>query len=162
MSGDAEMMRYITRGKTWTGQAVDEFLSRQQRHLANHGVCFGAVGLRECDTAIGLAGMQPHDDGRFELGWWIWKAHWGRGYATEAMQPFITHARDAMRLDCLVAVIDPSNKASQRVAAKLGFHYLCTRSARETIATREDIPIGYYRLNLGASNTAASAMRSPT
>src|SRR5690606_40388866 len=81
MVHDPDMMRYITHGRTWADDEVDELLERQVRHLRNHGICFGAVELLATGEVIGLVGMQPHDDGQFVLGWWIWKAHWGRGYA---------------------------------------------------------------------------------
>lgn len=148
MVRDPDMMRHIARGRTWTDEQVDELLERQARHLAEHGVCFGAVELMATGEVIGLAGMQRLDDCRFELGWWIWKAHWGRGYATEAAQAFVTHARDVMGLDQLVAVIDPPNAASIRVAERLGMAFESLRSARETLARREDVPVACYVMNL--------------
>ena len=151
MVRDPEMMRYITQGRTWADEEVDELLNRQARHLENHGVCFGAVELRATGEVIGLVGLQPHDDGQFELGWWIWKEHWGRGYATEAAQAFVSHAREVMGLDRLVAVIDPPNAASIKVAEHLGMAFECIKSAAETLARREDIPIAYYGMKLRAS-----------
>jgi [ribosomal protein S5]-alanine N-acetyltransferase len=148
MVRDPDMMRYITHGRTWADDEVDELLERQARHLRNHGICFGAVELLATGEVIGLVGMQPHDDGQFELGWWIWKAHWGRGYATEAARAFIAHARDVMGLDRLVAVIDPPNTASIKVAEHLGMSFECIKSATDTIAMRPDIPIAYYGVDL--------------
>jgi [ribosomal protein S5]-alanine N-acetyltransferase len=148
MVRDPEMMRFITRGRTWADEEVDELLARQARHLRNHGICFGAVVLAGTEQVIGMVGMQPHDDGQFELGWWIWKAHWGMGYATEAAGAFIEHARNVMRLERLVAVIDPPNIASIKVAEKLGMQFECIKSARETISKRDDMPIAYYGMAL--------------
>jgi [ribosomal protein S5]-alanine N-acetyltransferase len=148
MVRDPEMMRYVTQGRTWSDEAVDEMLERQQRQLAKHGVCFGAAELRESGEVIGLVGLQQLDDGEFELGWWIWKDHWGQGFATEAARAFVDHARDVMGLKTLVAVIDPPNTASKAVAEKLGLRFECIKSARETIARREDMPISFYRMQL--------------
>jgi len=148
MTGDAEMMRHVGSGRAWTGDQVDALLERQIRHLTRHGVCFGAVELKASGLAIGLAGFQQHDDGLFELGWWIWKTHWGKGYATEAALACVDHARELMGLDCLVAIIDPDNIASRRVAEKIGMQFVDIRSARTTIAAREDLPVAYYRLDL--------------
>lgn len=148
MVRDPEMMRYVTQGRTWSDEAIDEMLERQQGHLAKHGVCFGAAELRETGEVIGLVGLQQLDDGEFELGWWIWKEHWGQGFATEAARAFVDHARDVMGLKTLVAVIDPPNAASKAVAEKLGLRCECIKSARETIARREDMPIAFYRMQL--------------
>lgn len=146
MVRDADMMRYVTQGRTWSDDAIDEMLERQQRHLAQHGVCFGATELKSTGEVIGLVGLQQLDGGDFELGWWIWKAHWGQGFATEAARAFVAHARDVMGLETLVAVIDPPNAASCAVAEKLGLRFESIKSARETLARREDLPIAFYRM----------------
>jgi [ribosomal protein S5]-alanine N-acetyltransferase len=148
MARDPDMMRYITQGRAFSDEEVDELLERQARHLKAHGVCFAAVELLETAQVIGLVGLQPHDDGQFELGWWIWKSCWGRGYASEAAAAFVEYARDVMGLERLVAVIDPLNAASARVAEKLGLRFEDIRSARETIAARPDMPIAYYGMSL--------------
>ncbi len=146
MVRDPEMMRYVTQGRTWSDEAVDEMLERQGRHLANHGVCFGAAEVTKTGEVIGLVGMQQLDDGDFELGWWIWKEHWGQGYATEAGRAFVEHARDVMGLKTLVAVIDPPNVASKTVARKLGLEFESKKRACETISRRDDQIIDFYRV----------------
>jgi len=152
MTSDPDMMRFIS-GRPWTRAQVDELLERQQRHLAAHGVCFGAVELAANGEIAGLAGMQPMDDGDFELGWWIWKGYWGRGLASDAAAPFIEHGR-RMGLKRLWAVIDPPNTASVRVAEKLGMRYDRTVPACETIATRGEKPVAIYRIDLDADRPA--------
>ena len=116
MATDLDMMRFVT-GRAWPADQIDEFLTRQQRHIRNHGVCFGAVELAERMQVVGVVGMQPLDGtdfrGDFELGWWIWKDFWGQGLALEAITPFVTHARN-MGLKRVLAVIDPPNSASIR------------------------------------------------
>ena len=150
MATDLDMMRFIT-GHAWPAEQIDEFLARQRRHIRNHGVCFGAVELTDRMQVIGIAGMQPlgagEFHGEFELGWWIWKDFWGQGMALEAIRPFITHARN-MGLRRLLAVIDPPNAASIRVAEKLGMHFDRTVSARATIDTREDKTVSVYAIDL--------------
>lgn len=151
MATDVEMMRFVTSGRPWSDAQIDEFLERQQRHIHNHGICFGAAVLNSTETIIGLAGMQPLDgarfDGDFELGWWIWKENWGRGYAVEATAPFVVHARN-MGLSRLFAVIDPPNSASIRVAEKLGMRFERRMSAHDTATAREDKPIALYVMDL--------------
>lgn len=149
MVADAEMMRHLTQGRTWRADEVDEFLARQARHLAGHGCCMGALVLTATDEVVGVAGIQPLDlPGEYELGWWVWKDHWGRGYATEAAQALVAHARDVMGLKRVVAVIDPPNTASVRVAEKVGMRFERIVSARETVARRDDIPVAIYALDL--------------
>jgi RimJ/RimL family protein N-acetyltransferase len=55
-----------------------------------------------------------------EIGWALVRAHWGRGYATEAARAVRDWARAERGYDRLISLIDPANVASQRVAERLG------------------------------------------
>jgi RimJ/RimL family protein N-acetyltransferase len=149
MVADPDMMRHLTHGRAWRPDEVDEFMARQARHLAGHGCCMGALVARDTGEVVGVAGIQPLDaPGEYEFGWWVWKDHWGRGYATEAARALAAHARGTMRLPHIHAVIDPHNTASIRVAERVGMRFVRVASARDTVARREDIPVAYYMLAL--------------
>ncbi len=146
-TSDSEMMRYVSHGKSWTASDVDEFLQRQQRHLDNHGYCIGAMTHRDDDQVIGLAGLQPlGSTGETELAWWVWKAYWGRGYATEAARAMVEHAFNTVGLSRLVAIVDPPNLASIRVMEKLGMHHEGRRNAHELEPRHPDIEVEMYVL----------------
>jgi RimJ/RimL family protein N-acetyltransferase len=147
LTGDSEMMHYLTDGRVWSDDEIDEFYARQQGHQANHGICMGLMLERSSGDAAGVAGLQPLDDGTFELGWWVWKAYWGQGFASEAGRALIRHARETMQLNEVFAVIDPANQASIRVAEKIGMHYQCQKRACETVARRGERPVSIYHLN---------------
>jgi RimJ/RimL family protein N-acetyltransferase len=55
-----------------------------------------------------------------ELGWALIRAHWGRGYATEAAAAIREWAHESRSIDRLVSLISPDNVRSQRVAERLG------------------------------------------
>jgi ribosomal-protein-alanine N-acetyltransferase len=155
MTGDADMMRYLSQGQPWSDERIDELAGRIDAHRARHGISFGALEWRASGEVVGLSGLQQLDSGEFELGWWIWKDYWGQGLAIEGTRPFVDHARDAMGLDRLVAVIDPGNAASRRVAEKLGMSFEGIKSARETMAMRPDEPIAFYAMALGRAGETA-------
>src|SRR5574337_1997448 len=116
-AGDAEMMRYISRGQGWDAARVDAWLARQARNLAQHNCCMGAAVLKQTGEIIGVGGIQPLEQaGVFELGWWIWKDWWNQGLATEMARGFVEHAFNIMKLSQVVAIVDPPNQASRRVA----------------------------------------------
>lgn len=73
------------------------------------GMLIGACGY---DTEAG--------DGQAEIGYWIGKPYWGRGYATEAASAVVraAFAAGVKRLTCCHFT---DNQASARVIAKLGF-----------------------------------------
>ena len=68
---------------------------------------------------IGSAGISRDGDD-VELGYWIARAHWGQGYATEAARAVLSQAR-ALGHKQLVASHFVDNPASGRVLRKVGF-----------------------------------------
>lgn len=152
MVADPEMMRFITSGRVWREDEIDELVQRQARHLAGYGFCMGPLLLNGTEEVIGIAGLQPLDlDGEVELGWWVWKDHWGKGYATEAGAALVRYGFEMLGLERLVAVIEPGNSASIRVAEKIGMRFERRMSARETVARREDIEIAFYAVTAPAA-----------
>jgi len=75
--------------------------------------------------AAGVAGprLTPQQvDGvtEIEVGYHVRACLQGRGLATEAAAACRDHARDVLEVDRLIAIIDPRNQPSQRVAENLG------------------------------------------
>ncbi|MEM7053366.1 MAG: GNAT family N-acetyltransferase [Pseudomonadota bacterium] len=144
MCRDVDMMRFVTKGRPMTDKEIKQLFKRQKRHLRQHRVCFFAMELIETNQVVGLAGLQPLDNGDFEIGWWVWKDHWGYGYASEAGTALIDYARSELKLARIFAIIDPENNASIGVAEKLGLRLECQKLASETISTRPNWVINYY------------------
>ncbi|CAN5560290.1 GNAT family N-acetyltransferase [soil metagenome] len=56
-----------------------------------------------------------------EIGFILHPDHWGQGLAYEAVSVLVPRAFDRFDVPVLTADIDPRNRASQRLLAKLGF-----------------------------------------
>ena len=56
-----------------------------------------------------------------EIGYWIWKEFWNKGYATEAVRLMLKYAFEYLNLNKIWARVMEPNKASQRVLEKNGF-----------------------------------------
>ena len=69
---------------------------------------------------IGCIGIEQEDGQEAELGYWISRSHWGKGYATEAGRAILDTAR-AFRHQHIVASHFVDNPASGSVLRKLGF-----------------------------------------
>src|SRR5215210_6982620 len=69
---------------------------------------------------VGGCGLGAKPSGAVELGYWIARPYWGRGYASEAATAVIDIAR-TLRLPRLVGSYFLDNPASGRVLEKLGF-----------------------------------------
>ena len=56
----------------------------------------------------------------YEIGWHIYQESWGKGYATEAALKIMDYGFYTLNLPALIAIIDPKNTASLKIAQKLG------------------------------------------
>lgn len=80
------------------------------------------IAPRGGGAPVGSVGIGLHDEGsRGELGFWIGRAHWGQGYASEATARMVAFARDALEVPRITATATVGNAASRRVLEKLGF-----------------------------------------
>jgi RimJ/RimL family protein N-acetyltransferase len=97
-------------------------LERKLDHVREHGFGMMAVTERESGELYGFAGLQHLEGGPdVEIGYYLARAAWGRGLATELGQALVDTAFGTLGLERLVAVVRPENTASQGVLAKLGF-----------------------------------------
>lgn len=95
----------------------------QQLRVEGRAACFGICVHqgRELIGCIGLEILREH--GRAELGYWIGKPFWGRGYATEASAAMIEYAFDMLHLHRVYASHFATNAASGRVLEKIGMKH---------------------------------------
>jgi ribosomal-protein-alanine N-acetyltransferase len=70
----------------------------------------------------GLLQKEVEGANEIELVYLMAAAVWGKGYATEIGQALIRYAFIELGVNRLIALIEPDNQASERVAIKLGFH----------------------------------------
>jgi len=83
------------------------------------------VAERATDRLVGIAGLQPLDDGpEVEVTYALLPAAWGRGYATEAAAAALRFAFEEAGLPCVVGIAKPGNTASLDVLRKLGMRPL--------------------------------------
>jgi ribosomal-protein-alanine N-acetyltransferase len=83
-----------------------------------------AVTLRETGVLVGSIEIRlvaAHR--RAELGYWVGRAHWGRGYATEAAGALVRWGFATLGLHRVTAAHLTRNPASGRVLAKMGMRH---------------------------------------
>lgn len=82
-----------------------------------------AVVLKESpEEPVGSVGLGLSEAGkRGDLGFWIGREHWRRGYATEAARKLMAFAREVLGVTEFTATAAEDNAASIRVLRKLGF-----------------------------------------
>ena len=77
------------------------------------------ICLRDSNRIVGGIGLSG--DAEPELGYWIARDHWGRGYATEAGRAVVALADGSLRLPKVRARRMLDNARSANVLRKLGF-----------------------------------------
>jgi [ribosomal protein S5]-alanine N-acetyltransferase len=104
------------------GAAVAWIETHQEKFDAAGEIVF-AIDLRG-DGLIGAIGIIPnraHD--RAEIGYWIGKPFWNKGYASEAAAAVIRFGFEELKLNKIVAVHFSRNPASGRVMQKNGMRH---------------------------------------
>ena len=124
LTEDPEVMRFVHGGLPYSEAEVDEFFARQARQLAEHDLCMGALIEKSSQRLIGVCGVQPlGTTGDLEIGWWLARDTWGRGYATEGGGAAMRHVLETLGRPRVCAIIDPGNEPSIRVVQRLGMQY---------------------------------------
>ncbi len=106
---------------------------------------------------VGACGLGRRPSGAVELGYWIARSAWGRGFATEAAEALIDIAR-ALGLDRLEGSHFLDNPASGRVLEKLGFQATGMVAPRLSCARGTDAPSRLMRLNLCDASSDSEAL----
>lgn len=123
--GDPEVMRFGDGPQT--PEWVRDWIRRALACYEQRGYGPWAVIEKHSGELIGYCGLffYPDINGRpeIEIGYRLARAWWGRGYATEAVTAVRDFAFDTLGLSRLVALIDPANVASVRVAEKAGMRH---------------------------------------
>lgn len=94
-----------------------------------------AVVPDEAGEAVGCVGVVPphirhiqepqtHDTAHeTEIGYWIGKPYWGRGFIPEAVDALIAHLHNNLHINTFWIALFDGNDKSRRVAEKCGFVY---------------------------------------
>ena len=119
MEADPEVMKHTT-GRI-------EPTAARQAELLNALAAMPEAGLghwcvEHQAKPIGWVSLTPLEaTGRIQLAYRFVRDAWGQGFATEAGEAALEHARTKLGLDECVAIVWPANKASARVLFKLRF-----------------------------------------
>ena len=106
---------------------------------------------------VGSCGLGRRPSGAVEMGYWIARGHWGRGFATEASRALIDIAR-TLGFGQLEGSHFIDNPASGRVLEKLGFQPLGITAPRMSCARGIEAASRLLRLQLARNVEAKEAM----
>jgi RimJ/RimL family protein N-acetyltransferase len=124
--GDPKVMASF--GETpFDRQRMERWVRPNLEHQARYGYGLFSVMHKADDVLIGDCGLEQMEvEGKpvAELGYDFRSDYWGHGYATEAATAVRDYAFDVLHLPLLVSLIRVGNKASIRVAEKVGMQFI--------------------------------------
>ena len=126
LNADPEVMRYFP--APLTRSESDTLAARIQESFATRGFGLWAVEIPATADFIGFVGLEvPSFDAHFtpciEIGWRLARAHWRKGYATEAARAVLDLAFNQHQLSALVSFTATLNVPSQRVMERIGMRH---------------------------------------
>lgn len=151
MCNDWEVVKWLTRAP-WPYPLVET-----QTWIATDPAAYVLIAA---DGPVGVIGLDE------ELGYWIGRSHWGRGYISEALPPVIACAFDRLGWSAIPSGYLEGNEKSARVLIRNGFR----ADGDERIFSRaRNEPVLHHKMRLTRADwralrltpDGADAMRRP-
>lgn len=125
---DADMQRYFGDGHLYDRDESRTWLEWHVGLWDVEGYSFFAADLLGEDRFVGWVGLNkvaddPELDGQTEIGWFIDRAYWRQGLASEGARAALGFGFGSLGLDRIVARYRTDNVASGRVMQKIGMRY---------------------------------------
>jgi RimJ/RimL family protein N-acetyltransferase len=132
------------RGVRNLDDAYDYMANGPVNSYRTHGHGLYRVDIKASGAAGGLCGLVRREGlGGPDLGYAFLPEFWSQGYAMESARAVLAHARDALALDRILAIVDPNNTDSIRVLQKLGFGF-----ERMVQLSEDDIALNLFVLEV--------------
>ena len=100
----------------------------------------GIVALRDSGALVGGVRLTMVGDEEADLGYWVARARWGHGYATEAAAALLEWGFRELALQRVIASTLPGNRPSQAVLRQLGFRYAGMRATQVDACGPQRVP----------------------
>jgi RimJ/RimL family protein N-acetyltransferase len=139
MYGDPEVVEHLTGEVVESLEAQRAWLEQIVAAYSRLGLACGPFAVLHEGGVVGCALLKPlprtdeldawaafRDGGpppavrEVEVGWHLARAHWGKGFATEAARAMVRHGFATLGLSELHAVLYRENTRSARVAERIG------------------------------------------
>jgi hypothetical protein len=103
--------------------------------------------IKDRQEIVGLCGLHRIDgDQARELGFWVGRPFWGKGYASFGVKMVLQFAFQNLRLEWVGSRALESNAASRRVLEKNGFRLLRLEPHNDPMLKRPDELLAHYEI----------------
>ena len=154
---DESLVRNLARAPwPYTRDDAAQFLATPRPMLQPNFLIFRRDGQEP--RLLGCIGFGDDGYGHIELGYWIARDHWGRGYATEAGCAVLDIARTLGHPE-MQAEHFADNPASGKVLRKLGFRPTGRTTPRFSKGRGQEADAVQFTLSLSEDDSADDVMR---
>ncbi len=154
---DESLVRNLARAPwPYTRDDAAQFLATPRPMLQPNFLIFRRDG--QAPHFLGCIGFGDDGYGHIELGYWIAREHWGRGYATEAGRAVLDIARTLGHPE-MQAEHFADNPASGKVLRKLGFRPTGRTTSRFSKGRGQEADAVQFTLSLSEDDSADDMMR---
>lgn len=130
---DPDVQRYLPGGQPIPRERAEPMLQHFLDHWTRHQFGAWAVILKADNKLIGQCGLQyVPERPEVEVFYAFAKACWGQGFAPEAARAALRFGFETLKLERIIALFAPDNKASERVMIKIGMESQGTLQAYNT------------------------------
>jgi RimJ/RimL family protein N-acetyltransferase len=122
LNADPEVMR-------WTGDVPFPSLADTEAFIRDYPAYrqdgFGRCAMERLSDGevLGWCGLRRQPDGEVDLGYRLFRRHWGHGFATEASIACVRYGFEVLGLPAIIGRAARANLASVRVLEKAGMHF---------------------------------------
>ena len=119
---DPLWIRFIGDRKVRTVEDACGYITKLRKSYAENGFGLYLVERKADGQPLGMCGLVKRDTlPAPDIGFAFLERHRGAGYAFEAAQATMDYAREALRLDRILAIATHDNDRSSKLLEKLGF-----------------------------------------
>lgn len=128
LSNDPSLNNFSTgRYENMTEAKASAFIQENLQQYSQIGLSRFGVFLKDQSTLIGICGLFKMSENPFKdqiaIGYRFIGSQWGNGYAQEAAAKMLWYGLNIIGQKEIMALIDPVNSRSVRVAHKLNLNY---------------------------------------
>ncbi len=122
---DREISRYTFIPHPYQREDALQFIKFSQQQLKKGKEYHLGIELKATGQIIGMMGMMKISEKhrRAEVGYWLAKSFWHRGYAGEALRLMLRFGFEKLKLVRITAGVMHPNLASSRMLEKAGFRF---------------------------------------
>lgn len=120
------LLYQISNYKRSSVQDANQWIQAQESYRERNGFGIIAAFEKSEERLLGLVALKylgEEKHSAVELMYRFADTSWGKGYGYEAGRALADHAFHSLRLNTIVAAVNPANLTSKRVLMKIGFKF---------------------------------------